>query len=187
MKCADVEWFLTRGASAPFPYSRYLVVANVSWGLLRWEADVCALSNSGWLTEIEIKVSVADLKKDAEKTKHGQWAQDNMIREFFYAMPGAVWDKVKDAPPIPDYAGVIVITEDGRREYPRKATKKTHARKLTDSERLQLGRLGAMRYWTRLPTPQVILDREAKRTADEAQRWEKWNEDMKKLSADTAA
>ena len=44
-----------------------LVVPNVSWGLLNYEADVVSLTPSGYATEVEIKVSKADLLADFKK------------------------------------------------------------------------------------------------------------------------
>ena len=44
-----------------------IVVPNVSWGMFSHECDLIRLTPSGYCSEIEIKVSLADLKKDQEK------------------------------------------------------------------------------------------------------------------------
>lgn len=177
---ADIEWALTHGTSGPYNYRRALVVANVSWGLLNWEADMVALSVAGWLTEIEIKISVSDLKRDLAKDKHKR-ARDPMIRDFYYAMPLAIWEKVSAAPPIPEYAGVWTISDEGERRRQRKAAPYCHARKLTDSERLQLARLGAMRYWSRMSDPDFVRQRKERREAEARERMEKWNRDIQEI------
>ena len=43
-----------------------IVIPNLSWGLLNHEADLAIINKSGYLTEIEIKRSYQDLKKDFE-------------------------------------------------------------------------------------------------------------------------
>ena len=53
------RWFDTR---------RFLVVPNVSWGLMPYECDLLAMASSRYLYEIEIKVSGADIKADLKKT-----------------------------------------------------------------------------------------------------------------------
>lgn len=140
-------------AYGPFPYRRYVCVPNLSWGLLPHEADFAAMAPSGFLYEVEIKISVADLKRDAAKRKHGRWHEQQLIRGFLYAMPLLIWEKVKDNPPIPDYAGVIVVNHAARTYDQtmriRRPQLNRNARPLTAGEQRELGRLGTMRYWTR--------------------------------------
>lgn len=152
-----------------FPPRRYLAVENVSWGLLPWEADLLVMSADGYLQEVEIKISVADLRRDMGKRKHRQrkdvfenWNRSphTWIRRFWYAMPEEVWDKVKAQPPIPDDAGVIIVRrspEDRPAWQPqlvcedvRKAKLNKAAKALTDSEKYDLARLGVLRYWNRV-------------------------------------
>jgi hypothetical protein len=55
-----------------FPPRRWAVCPNVSWGLLPWEADILAISNTAnRIHEIEVKVTASDLKRDLYKTKWG--------------------------------------------------------------------------------------------------------------------
>jgi hypothetical protein len=127
-------------------------VPNVDWGLLSHEADLVALAPSDYLYEVEIKISVADLKRDGEKWHHklrGQNPGHEKVRAFWYAMPLPVWQKVAADPPLLAYAGAITV--DGSHcAVVRKPQLNHCARKLTNAERMQLGRLGTMRYWTRL-------------------------------------
>ena len=53
-----------------FNYRLNLIVPNISWGAFIWhECDLFIVSKAGYCTEIEIKISKSDLKKDFEK-KH---------------------------------------------------------------------------------------------------------------------
>lgn len=118
------------------------------------EADLVALAPSNWLYEIEIKISAADFKRDGGKTKHRLWESfrgNELIRGFYYAMPGFVWDRVKGEPAVA-HAGIIAVGGDWSQfgTVIRRPRLNACARKLTGAERFQLARLGTMRYWTRL-------------------------------------
>jgi hypothetical protein len=146
-----------------FPWRRYVVVPNVSWGLVSWEADLVAMAPSGYLYEVEIKVSHQDLKADLEKPKHRRWKERGdpgdvwrKLRGFYYAMPRKIYDlATKAQTAIPAYAGIIVVTpsetDDARLwcEVVRTCTINKTASKLTTFDQYQLARLGVMRYWTR--------------------------------------
>ncbi len=139
-----------------YPWRRYVVVPNVSWGLLPHEADLVALIEAGWLTEIEVKVSKGDFLADRDKWKH-QSAKVNgapaLICDFYYAMPLSVWERCKPED-LPEGAGLILCSREDWDHEPRarvtqKATSNPLSRKLTDSEREQLLRLGYLRFWGR--------------------------------------
>lgn len=144
-------------ASHIFPWRRYVTVPNVSWGLLPHEADLVALSDAGWLSEIEIKTTKADFLADHKKYKH-QLSNVNgaphLINSFYYAMPSNVWSKcaVED---LPQGAGLILVGDEYRGDRNAKAFVKQppvsdqRARRLTSEEREQLLRLGYLRYWGR--------------------------------------
>ena len=70
-----------------------IMVPNLSWGLLPYEADFVVLSKSGYLTEVEIKRSWADFKADFNKSHRHD---DERIYHFFYCVPVAIFPKVKD-------------------------------------------------------------------------------------------
>ena len=151
MNAHDIALALAPG---PFPYRRYVCVPNLSWGLLPHEADFAAIAPSGFLYEVEIKISVADLRRDAAKAKFRRWHEQSLIRGFLYAMPRAVWEKVEADPPIPDFAGVVVVNHLARvcnqTTTIRSPRLNNNARRLSDREQRELGRLGTMRYWTRM-------------------------------------
>jgi hypothetical protein len=139
-----------------FPCRRYLCVPN-SNQFLAWEADLLVMAPSFWLYEVEIKSTVADLRRDMKKQKHnfvhGSISR-LLIRKMYYAMPLHVFDRVRDAPPIPEHAGIITINPEeehksNQAERVREAVPNPYARKLNERERFKLARLGALRYWLR--------------------------------------
>lgn len=89
-----------------------------------WEADLLLLQPSGWLWEIEIKVSVSDFRREfrTKKQKHevlrtgkrppGPWSSvattNKHVQKFFFALPKEVFEKLGEDE-IPEYAGVIVV------------------------------------------------------------------------------
>lgn len=81
-----------------------------------YESDIAIISNSGYVTEIEVKVSVSDFRNEfkQKKKKHFHLASCNKkhgnistFKHFYFAMPKEVYDKVKDE--IPEYAGVYIV------------------------------------------------------------------------------
>jgi hypothetical protein len=139
---------LTKTYYSPFYYAKqFVVVPNVSYGLLPWEADLLCCSKNGYLTEIEIKISLSDWKADLEKRK---WQQHNalkLIKKFYYAAPRELAQRWAEIDMRPN-AGVIAVDEGerGKIEIIRAATVGEH-RRLTETEMLKLSRLGCLRYW----------------------------------------
>lgn len=137
-----------------FRYRRFLLVPNASWGLFPWEVDLAAMTPRGYVHEIEIKVSSGDLRRDVKKAKHELRLLPeyrHWFKYFWYAMPAQVLATVEATPPkltLPADAGIITIA-DGQAKVVKPAQANPHARKLSQKQQLQLGRLGTMRYWTR--------------------------------------
>ena len=136
----------------PFALRTHLVVPNVSWGFKIHECDLLSVTNSGYATEIEIKVSVADTKKDLEKT-HGH--KSDKVKYLYFAMPLSIYDKAKEF--VPERAGIYTIeaynygkTLKYRVKEKRKPTINKDHRKITEDEIVQLRRLAAMRYFSLL-------------------------------------
>lgn len=127
-----------------------LVVPNVSWGFLDWEADLLVVTQRGRLNEVEIKTSVADFRADAKKDK---WLRpvinqrfNETINCFYYAMPLEVYEKVKDE--IPEFSGAIVYYHETKKSAVTKKPKINRAaRSLKDSDKVKLARLLGFRYW----------------------------------------
>jgi len=141
MECALARRFEPR---------RNLVVPNVCWGMNIHECDLFVLTQAGYALEIEIKVTKADLKKDAKKW-HGH--NDSRIKHLYFAIPDYLGDCIEY---IPERAGIIVVSRRPsnaqwgplwRCDTTRKpATNKT-AMPFSDAERYKVARLGALRIW----------------------------------------
>jgi hypothetical protein len=159
MKCIEIE----ESVSRLFGIRQNIIVPNISWGAGLHECDLLIINKSHYATEIEIKVSKADLKKDLLK-EHGH--KSDMIKELYYAMPSKLIEYAKTI--LPETVGLIgcELTEynhnyhqvqgEGDLKYDtdidviasieRKA-KSNGGRKLTEKEVLNIARLGTMRIW----------------------------------------
>lgn len=159
MKAADVEIELVRHLD----FRVNLLVPNVSWGLIHWgECDLLSMSAAGFLTEYEIKVSAADIKREWSKAR---WTNprhrlqfDSLIKEYYMAVPAKLFEVARDTMPEDIGGGVVVVDYEwpdhpgfGPRPH-RVIEAKTNrkARKLAPPEQFKLARLGTMRYWSRL-------------------------------------
>ena len=123
-----------------------LIVPNISWGLALHECDLLIISKAGYITEVEIKVSKADLKKDKEK-RHNHKNRYITMKQFYFAVP----EKIKPEfcyEHIPKHAGLIIVSKNGRCRIERTATINTQATALTEKQLFQAARLGTMRIWT---------------------------------------
>lgn len=85
-------------------YRVYTIVPNVSHGLyLNHECDMLALKD-GKFTEIEIKISIADLKADFKKS-HGH--KSKYITRLVYAVTEEMLESATEI--IPDEFGIISV------------------------------------------------------------------------------
>lgn len=126
----------------------YTIVPNVFWS--GHECDLLALGANGKLTEIEIKISAADLKNDFKKG-HNHFSKT--ISRLVYAMPLHLCDKYREL--IPSDCGIISITTYvySDRKYVnanwyRQAKHRKDKQPPSDKEKLELTRLGCMRIWS---------------------------------------
>ena len=135
MEIAVAEYFCPR---------RNLVVPNVHWGMFFHECDVLVLTPAGIAQEVEIKISKADLKKDAEK-KHGHF--DSRIRKLWFAVPDYLVESCLEL--APERAGVLAVYKNKNGVLCKKirAAKDTGNHKFSDDERYKVARLGALRIW----------------------------------------
>lgn len=124
---------------------RYVVVPNVSYGLsFNHELDILALSKNGYVHEIEIKISVADLKRDFLKPHHHF---DKRIKFLWYAGPESMKKDFETL--IPAHCGIMLVRETGKKTaYVYRKPKPMKAKPLTKDERLRLYELMLLRYWT---------------------------------------
>ena len=135
-----------------------LIVPNVTWGFHGFsECDLLVCKNSGYLIEVEIKISKADIVKDNRK-KHNH--NRRFIKELYFAIP----EKLKCfADLIPEDAGIIIVFEKAEivflnynnfekytRKHPtllRRAKINPGYMKVTIEDKYKLARLGTLRMW----------------------------------------
>lgn len=90
--------------------------------VFRWESDMLIKTKSGYWYEVECKISLADFKHDFTKEeKHtilqrgwmecGSWKITKRPNYFSYCVPWYLEEKV--TPLIPDYAGLVVLKQNG--------------------------------------------------------------------------
>lgn len=135
-----------------FNIRTHIIVPNLSWGFFNHECDLFLIRKSNFGFEIEIKISIADLKKDLKK-KHGHVDKANRIVQLYYAIPKELLEKAKEY--IPENCGILTIElYNSNGKYTRhvstyrEAKRKKGARRLTEKEQLQITRLGTMRIWS---------------------------------------
>ena len=126
-----------------------IIVPNIYWGMeLLYECDLVKLTKNGYATEIEIKISKADLKKDREK----RFQHDSFLFKYLYfAVPIELKEFALQE--IMGRAGLYTVEKNKR--YPgkyivsevRKPIKYGNY-KWSDKERLKLASLGTMRILT---------------------------------------
>lgn len=129
-----------------FPPRRYAVCPNVSWALLPWECDVLAVSPAGVVNEIEIKISVGDLRRDLKKRKWntpGPWSH---VDRFWVAGPKSMsTDMMNFSKAVGGGVGVISVGDDGVVEVLALAERKRE-RKL-EIKASEIHRLASLRFW----------------------------------------
>lgn len=118
-----------------------IVIPNVSWGFDIHECDLLVVSKLGYLTEVEIKISLQDLKKDSKK-RHGH--RDDRIKALYFAIPSKMAKYIEYIPP---HAGILVINSKGKVFLLSKPKLNSKARVMNIEDKLKLLRLGTMRIW----------------------------------------
>ena len=123
-----------------------VIIPNVSWGFdLQHECDLLVMNSSRRLTEIEIKVSAQDLKRDFQKP-HGH--SSPKISRLVYAVPEKVLALAREI--VPPQNGIIVVRFcDRKSRYEADWIRRCRHRgqPITEGEALRLLRLGCIRIW----------------------------------------
>ncbi len=134
-------------------YRANVIVPNIWWGLSGWyECDLLVVSKAGYLTEIEIKITRADLRADKKKA-HGHRCPG--IKYLFFALPDYLEHCIDM---VPERAGIILVRPESvdyesnpfwapRCRQIRPAQRNKSAPKVSDEDRYKIARLGAMRIW----------------------------------------
>lgn len=114
------------------------------------EMDLICIRKSGFVDEIEIKLSRSDFKADFCKTarwlcdKHDQLANGELLPNYFsFYVPASIEEAIINL--MPDHAGLFVF-ESGHATERIKAPR-LHRDKVSDKIRLKLGRKIMYRYW----------------------------------------
>jgi hypothetical protein len=143
MKTIEMELAIMRYLD----FRKNIIVPNVSWGFGIHECDILSISKSGYATEVEIKVSKSDLKKDKDK-RHKHYDVRERIKYLYFALPKELENCLEY---VPERAGVIIVhkKENGylQCEKIRDAQLNKDCRKLDDAEILMITRLGTIRLY----------------------------------------
>lgn len=138
-----------------FGVRTHIIVPNVSWSMLPYEADMVVLHQSSYADEVEIKISRSDLLRD--KKKYHQHDSDK-FRRLWFAIPEKIQSSVPD---IPERSGVLVISKNGTVKQIRVPQINKFAVKWTTAQSLNLARLGCMRMWSwkhKQPIDDIAVD-----------------------------
>jgi len=139
-----------------FDPRRNIIVPRITGGYnkpFNHECDLLILSGSGYATEVEIKTSVSDLKKDFTKT-HGH--DSPYIRRLYYAMPAAMQGH-SALNLIPERCGIVFVHEIPANQFHRgrfvasinrKAKSKCECKKFNDADVYYLLRNVHIKYWS---------------------------------------
>lgn len=148
--CLEIEVAVARFLHT----TTHVVVPNVSWGMFSHELDLCVLNvKSLYGSEVEIKISKSDLKRDAKKHhNHDTYRNRNLLRQLWFAMP----EKMKGCEEfVPARAGIMFVDKKGRVTVFRNPEINKLAKKWTYEDAFKLARLGTLRVWN-LKEVQVI-------------------------------
>jgi hypothetical protein len=157
VNCLDIELAIM----GSYKIRSTIIVPNVTEisGLVSFEADVLAVTNSGYAHCYEIKVSRSDLLADFKKKHHARINEVfyngktgielyfGRLKYFSYAVPDSLKDVALEK--IPAFAGLYLYKPGNYPDIPKfwqeRAPQKLFDKKWTDKELANLGRLAAMR------------------------------------------
>lgn len=153
---SDIE----KAVARMFDIRKNLIVPNISWGLNLHECDLLIINGNGYATEVEIKVSKADLKADLHK-KHGHISK--RIKHLYYALPEELIDFALEI--LPNHVGIIKcfrISETNLRVDAvrvRRPKSINEFIKMPEEDVYRAAFLGVMRYWNlRFQEPKDVFD-----------------------------
>ena len=120
-----------------------IIVPNIFWGLdIQHECDLFILTKTGYCYEVEIKISISDLKADLKK-RHGH--KSKSLRRLYFALPEKLFPICIEF--IPDHAGILSVHQNGGVYKIREAKLNNDAIKLNTDKQIKLGLLASMRMW----------------------------------------
>lgn len=135
----------------------WAVVNNASWGLQLSEADVYAVSKAGVTHEVEVKISAADLRADARKSRWREQPIKWQSNFYWLCVPPELSVLAMERAALIG-AGVYVVhgpDADSTLKYGNcvralKAPRHEYAHRRDRDLRNRVWRLAALRYWDRL-------------------------------------
>ena len=116
--------------------------------IVNHECDMLIVTKNHYLTEVEIKISLSDLKADFKK-KHQH--KDKNIKNFYYAFPEEMKEKALKL--IPKECGILIAVKKEcgipyrKIECCRKPKINKEAKPINDIVLSRIYRLGYLRYW----------------------------------------
>lgn len=157
VRCIDIELAIFN----LYDIRKHIIVPNVSdqMCLVPFETDILVLTQSGYATGFEIKVSKSDLKADLKKKQYTRFINKEngiLLQELYYAkkfkyIHYAVPKNLEETAlsMIPEFVGLYVYENF---EYPKlptfkcvKEAKKLKTQSWLKKDRIELMRLGCMR------------------------------------------
>ena len=119
------------------------------------EMDLCVVTPSGYVWEIEIKLTLSDWKADKNKYKWKPLNESNRkyISRFYYAVPTELIDKAPAF--VPPEAGLIEVYWSGSRGYKAKIIKPStykRGKKITELSLKILMKKVFYKYWAKRMT-----------------------------------
>lgn len=106
--------------------------------IVNHECDMLIVTKNRYLTEVEIKISLSDLKADFKKEHQHK---DENIKNFYYAFPEEIKEKALEL--IPKECGIPYR----KIECYRKPKINKEAKPINDIVLSKIYRLGYLRYW----------------------------------------
>lgn len=116
--------------------------------IVNHECDMLIVTKNRYLTEVEIKISLSDLKADFKK-KHQH--KDENIKNFYYAFPAEMKEKALEL--IPKDCGILIAVKKEcgipyrKIECYRKPKINKEAKPINNIVLSRIYRLGYLRYW----------------------------------------
>ena len=116
--------------------------------IVNHECDMFIVTKNQYLTEVEIKISLSDLKADFKKEHQHK---DENIKNFYYAFPEEMKEKALEL--IPKECGILIAVEKKCSipyrtiECYRKPKINKEAKPVNDIVLSKIYRLGYLRYW----------------------------------------
>lgn len=160
VKCLDIELAIFR----LYDIRQHVIVPNVSdqMGLVPFETDMLVLTQSGYATGFEIKVSKSDLLADLKKKQYARFRDKEnghvmqelfyakKFKHFYYAVPKSLEEVALNF--IPEFIGLYVYENFEYPKYPTfikaKEAKKLATESWSTKNQMELMRLGTMRIYS---------------------------------------